>query len=130
MPTQLRTSDVPQTPAEARAIVIAASVDKLYAARGIFLSGAEYLALAHGIRSGLYKQVATDRLGQPVYEIPYRDTTLFAVWSLELNCVRTFLARKIADAQTSPRAGQESPRWKRRAAAEAVFKHQAGGGEP
>lgn len=128
MTMNIRTHDAPQTPAEARAVIVAASVDKLYTARGIFLSGAEYLALAQGIRSGLYKQVASDHRGQPVYEIPYRDVTLHAVWSPTLDCVRTFLGRKIVDAQTGPRAGQESPRWKRLKAAAAAFKPTAEGG--
>lgn len=74
-----------------RESMIEHSIRKLWERRGIALSAPEYEAIAAGIRAGLYKQVAIDHHGQKVFEVSYRDRTVYAVWAHEFDCVRTFL---------------------------------------
>ena len=64
---------------------------RLWQRRGIALSKSEYEAIASGIAAGLYRQVATGEDNHPVYEITYRNITVYAVWSPTFGCVKTFL---------------------------------------
>jgi hypothetical protein len=64
---------------------------RLWQRQGIALSGAEYDAIAQGIRAGLYRLTAQGAKGCLIYEVAYRNKTVYAVWTNEFDCVKTFL---------------------------------------
>lgn len=67
------------------------SLRRLWQRQGIMLSNPEYEAIAQGIRAGLYRLVAIGERDCPIYEVTYRNKTVYAVWSKQFDCVKTFL---------------------------------------
>lgn len=72
-----------------RAHIIASAIRSVER-RGIFLSEQEYDALSDGVRAGLYPQ-RTFTPRTTVFEIHIKGTTVYAVWSPEHDCIRTFI---------------------------------------
>lgn len=70
------------------------AVRRLWERRGIYLADAEYEAIVVGVRAGLYKQVARGEKGRTIFEVVYRDRTVYAVWEPAEAAIITFLPHR------------------------------------